>query len=73
MLEACGYKCEICGDGVSLTSGKNKAPHIDHDHTTGKVRGILCASCNKGIGMLKEDTSVLQKAIRYLTERATYN
>lgn len=39
---------------------------VDHNHKTGKVRGLLCALCNQSIGMLQEDVNVLQKAIEYL-------
>ena len=39
---------------------------IDHDHETGKIRGILCNKCNMGIGLLKHDTSILLSAVKYL-------
>ena len=39
---------------------------LDHDHSTHELRGFLCASCNKGIGMLKEDPAILAQAIEYL-------
>jgi alpha-D-ribose 1-methylphosphonate 5-triphosphate diphosphatase PhnM len=41
---------------------------IDHDHTTGVVRGLLCNSCNLGIGLLRDNTTILKKAIEYLTK-----
>ena len=44
----------------------NKATHVDHCHTTKKVRGILCNNCNTGIGMLKENLKFLSNAITYL-------
>ena len=40
---------------------------IDHCHTTGKVRGLLCFDCNTGIGKLKDDPSLLLTAYKYLT------
>lgn len=43
--------------------------HIDHDHVTEIVRGLLCNDCNTGIGMLKDDIEILWNAIRYLTTR----
>lgn len=55
--------CAICGAPISI-SGRRLA--IDHDHVTGKFRGLLCSNCNTGIGMFKEDTELLQKAIEYL-------
>ena len=67
MLLAQGGKCAICGgtDG-GHRNGDPKALAVDHCHTTGKVRGLLCEACNTGIGKLKEDVEILQSAIRYL-------
>jgi hypothetical protein len=39
---------------------------VDHSHKTGKVRGLLCDSCNKGLGMFKDNPELLKKAILYL-------
>lgn len=39
---------------------------IDHDHGTGKIRGLLCNKCNQGIGLLQEDITILRSAIDYL-------
>ena len=46
--------------------GRIKSLSVDHCHTTGKVRGLLCQSCNTGIGLLKEDTKLFMAAIEYL-------
>lgn len=54
--------CAICHTDVP--DGKNW--HVDHDHVSGKVRGVLCHSCNLMIGMSKEDTDILSSAISYL-------
>jgi hypothetical protein len=43
-------------------------PIVDHCHTTGKVRGLLCNSCNVSLGRLKEDTRILNKMIEYIKE-----
>lgn len=43
-------------------------PNVDHDHITGKVREILCWSCNMAIGYFKENTKVLNSAIKYLNK-----
>lgn len=60
-------KCTICESKLSK-SGKIKAT-LDHDHITGKVRGILCQSCNFGLGHFKDDPILLEKARNYLVER----
>lgn len=54
--------CEIC----SKRFGAGRSPHIDHDHKSGRVRGILCGSCNRAIGMINEEEDVLLGAIAYL-------
>lgn len=41
--------------------------YIDHNHKTGRVRGLLCSGCNVGIGLLKDSPEMLSKAIRYLS------
>lgn len=40
--------------------------HVDHNHTTGTVRGLLCSNCNKGIGLLQDSASVIRSAADYL-------
>jgi len=50
--------CEICGSTEKL--------HIDHDHDTGKYRGILCHHCNVGIGMFDENINKMEKGIKYI-------
>ena len=65
-----GGKCGICGEELSLLKTKDTmTAHIDHCHTTNKVRGILCRSCNRGIGYLRDDPELLTKASDYLKER----
>jgi hypothetical protein len=66
LLESQGGCCAICGkegnpDGQMMS--------VDHDHKTGKIRGILCRNCNLGIGYLEDNKETLLSAIGYL-ERA---
>lgn len=62
LLEQKG-KCAICG---TESTGKRDYFHVDHCHKTLKVRGLLCSTCNSGIGGLKDDIELLKKAIEYL-------
>lgn len=55
-------KCRIC-----LRSFDEKyIPNVDHNHATGKVRGILCSPCNRSIGLLKESPFILARIVNYL-------
>ena len=53
--------CAICG---KEPNGRNLV--VDHDHNTNKVRGLLCTSCNRGIGLLQDSPDVLRVALAYL-------
>jgi len=64
MLKDQDGKCKICG--TIKPGGKMKNFAVDHCHTTGKVRGLLCFSCNVSIGHFADDSDNLQKAIDYL-------
>jgi hypothetical protein len=65
MLAAQGGKCGVCG---KLPSGKSRYGKlcVDHDHKAGRVRGLLCRSCNLGIGLLQDSMDVLRAASAYL-------
>jgi Recombination endonuclease VII len=63
LLTAQDGRCAICHRHGDWT-GRRLA--VDHNHATGKVRGLLCGSCNRGIGFLDEDIKVLEGAIAYL-------
>lgn len=57
-------ECEICGGTTHRTHLA-----IDHNHSTGKIRGMLCDPCNQGLGKFKDDIQIMKKAIQYLEER----
>ena len=68
MLQNQNGVCAICGNPETATRlGVVRALSVDHCHTTGRIRGLLCSDCNTGIGKLKDDTKILQSAIRYLS------
>lgn len=53
-------KCAICQKRFRRT------PYVDHDHKTRKVRGLLCITCNSGLGMLQDSIRVIESAAKYL-------
>jgi hypothetical protein len=59
MLDKQNGVCDIC-KRVPVK------PVIDHCHKTNKVRGIICNTCNSGIGMLKDDLKIIKNAVKYL-------
>jgi DNA-directed RNA polymerase subunit RPC12/RpoP len=61
LMEEHEYKCAICFATEVLC--------VDHCHETGKVRGVLCARCNSGIGFLRDSTLLAKRAYEYLEER----
>ena len=62
-----GNACAICAVRFSVDS----VPYIDHDHSSGWVRGLLCHNCNAAIGLLKDSAICLQAAVEYLIHAAT--
>lgn len=57
--------CDICGSEPTL----RRRNCIDHCQTTGKVRGLLCEDCNKGLGRFKDSPELLEKAILHLKQK----
>ena len=68
LLKEQEYSCAICY--MPLGPGHNTA--VDHDHDTGVVRGLLCRSCNTGIGHLRDNAEVCRRAALYLQGRRDY-
>lgn len=66
LLEKQNGKCAICGSNIGDSVGNRL--YVDHNHKTGKVRGLLCSNCNFGIGSLKDSVEILKKAIEYLED-----
>ena len=64
MFENQNGQCLICK--TTNPTGKNKSFHVDHDHESNKIRGLLCHSCNLMIGQAKDNVQTLQSAIEYL-------
>lgn len=64
LFESQGRKCAICGSPSSGGPGRNF--HVDHDHKTGKVRGLLCCNCNFVVGHSLDNPEILMRAADYL-------
>ena len=59
--------CAICRQPESLVRGEgSQSLSIDHDHNSGRVRGLLCANCNSGLGMFRDSPAILTAAKTYL-------
>lgn len=71
MLAEQGSVCAICNqpEFTPKANGKGIRPlGVDHDHATGAIRGLLCATCNNGLGCFKDDPKKLQAALSYLAK-----
>jgi hypothetical protein len=66
MLQEQNGVCAICG--MKCKTGFNLA--VDHNHDTGKIRGLLCKNCNTALGLLKENPENMLKAIEYLRQHS---
>jgi Recombination endonuclease VII len=71
MLSAQNGECAVCEDSIVVSvsgKGSRTVACVDHDHETGKVRGLLCHSCNTALGLFKDDKILLLKAFEYLKD-----
>ena len=72
MLAAQGHACASCGGReTTKRKGKDLWLAVDHCHTTGSIRGLLCGACNKGLGHFKDDPKLLRAAADYLERAVT--
>lgn len=80
MLNAQGGVCAICGQPETIGSkfGHSRTPdctpvlNVDHCHTTGAVRGLLCSPCNQALGLLAEDPDRVKALLKYIEERVLW-
>ena len=59
MYDRCHGRCQICGDYKNTL-------HVDHCHSSLRIRGLLCSNCNTAIGLLRENPVIILSAIDYL-------
>jgi hypothetical protein len=73
LLTQQGAGCAICGLTLSQQwkEGWNHPLEVDHDHETGRVRGLLCSSCNVSLGRFKHDPVLIRRAAEYLEASAS--
>jgi len=65
MLEEQEFRCKIC----FVHEGEfTRKLAVDHNHKTGKIRGLLCGQCNTALGKVKEDRNILLSMIKYIDE-----
>lgn len=72
MVGVQGGLCAICGQGekAKTKGGEARQLAVDHCHSTGAIRGLLCGSCNRGLGYFSDDIKRLRSAIAYLERHA---
>lgn len=63
--------CAIClkPETMKHQNGKIKESSVDHDHKTGKTRGLLCTKCNVAIGLMNDDSRLLKRAMNYINNK----
>ena len=68
LWELQNHCCAICFRPLveATDASRERAVHVDHDHTTGTVRGLLCYTCNAAIGMMKDSPELLENTKQYL-------
>ena len=61
--------CEICNVEFAKASKNAEIMCVDHNHTTGHYRGVLCNHCNRGLGLFKDDPTLLERAALYIRNK----
>lgn len=71
LWKKCNGRCVICTDPLKRTTPRmgqdRETVVVDHDHKTGRVRGIICGYCNRVLGIFKDDIETFKRAIFYLS------
>lgn len=68
LLHKQGGGCAICETQITFSPGFSKSAHVDHCHTTGQVRGILCGNCNTALGKLGDSHASIRRVLNYLEQ-----
>lgn len=63
--------CAICGAAPPENASRFGVLHVDHNHVTGAIRGLLCQNCNRGLGMFNDDPTRLLQAAEYVSKHET--
>ena len=69
MLQDQGGRCAICKSEDPAC--RHSRFHVDHDHVTGSVRGLLCSHCNTALGKFKDSQSIITSALQYLAQHSS--
>jgi Recombination endonuclease VII len=69
ILKAQGGKCAV-DTCTEPPGGRGGTYHVDHDHITGKVRGLLCSNCNRALGLLRDLAERVEGLARYIRSRS---
>lgn len=68
LLDKQNGRCPLCDVTLSYDLSTQKNTCVDHDHRTGKIRGVLCRLCNTMLGSAKDNITTLENSIKYLKE-----